>query len=151
MYILSFKNLSYYCIIFMDIKTICSLVVKDFIEEKTKELATKLGIDEKDLENALDKEIREISLRIINKIENNIKLETFNKQYFEKIYKDSLNEVLRKSLDNIPENIKKENLLAIKFSELLDSGDIKAILYYMLIKKLQEKKDFSSAKEVIIH
>ncbi|MEM4841604.1 MAG: hypothetical protein QXG80_02630, partial [Nanopusillaceae archaeon] len=125
----------------MDIKTVCSLVVKDFIEEKTKELATKLGIDEKDLETALDKEIREVSLRIINKIENNFKLETFNKINFEKIYKESLNEVLKKVLDGISENLKKENLLITKFLELLDSGDIKAILYYMLIKKLQEKKE----------
>ncbi|MEM4959722.1 MAG: hypothetical protein QXX12_07645, partial [Nanopusillaceae archaeon] len=126
---------------FMDIKTVCSLVVKDFIEEKTKELATKLGIDEKDLETALDKEIREVSLRIINKIENNFKLETFNKINFEKIYKEALNEVLKKVLDSISENLKKENLLITKFLELLDSGDIKAILYYMLIKKLQEKKE----------
>lgn len=126
---------------FMDIKTVCSLVVKDFIEEKTKELATKLGIDEKDLETALDKEIREVSLRIINKIENNFKLETFNKINFEKIYKEALNEVLKKVLDGISENLKKENLLITKFLELLDSGDIKAILYYMLIKKLQEKKE----------
>lgn len=126
---------------FMDIKTVCSLVVKDFIEEKTKELATKLGIDEKDLETALDKEIREVSLRIINKIENNFKLETFNKINFEKIYKEALNEVLKKILDGISENLKKENLLITKFLELLDSGDIKAILYYMLIKKLQEKKE----------
>lgn len=126
---------------FMDTKTVCSLVVKDFIEEKTKELATKLGIDEKDLETALDKEIREVSLRIINKIENNFKLETFNKINFEKIYKEALNEVLKKVLDGISENLKKENLLITKFLELLDSGDIKAILYYMLIKKLQEKKE----------
>ncbi|MEM5880213.1 MAG: hypothetical protein QXQ16_02910 [Candidatus Aenigmatarchaeota archaeon] len=135
----------------MDTKTVCSLVVKDFIEEKTKELATKLGIDEKDLETALDKEIREVSLRIINKIENNFKLETFNKINFEKIYKESLNEVLKKVLDGISENLKKENLLITKFLELLDSGDIKAILYYMLIKRLQEKKESLSAKEVIIH
>lgn len=133
----------------MDIKTLCSLVVKDFIEEKTRELSIKLGLDERDIENLLDRELRELSLKIINKIEANFRLETFNKQNFEKIYKDSLNETLKKVLDNIPENLKKENFIINKFLEFLEKGDIRAILYYILIKRLQEKKEINTTKEVV--
>lgn len=133
----------------MDIKTLCSLVVKDFIEEKTRELSINLGLDERDIENLLDRELRELSLKIINKIEANFRLETFNKQNFEKIYKDSLNETLKKVLDNIPENLKKENFIINKFLEFLEKGDIRAILYYILIKRLQEKKEINTTKEVV--
>ncbi|MEM4461171.1 MAG: hypothetical protein QXY16_02425 [Nanopusillaceae archaeon] len=130
----------------MDIKTICSLVVKDFIDEKVKELALKLGVDEKDLENALDREFREISLGIINKIENNFKLETFNKANFEKLYRESLNDVLKKFINSISDELKRENLLVIKFLDALESGNIKSLLYYMLIKKLQEKKEIIASR-----
>ncbi|MEM4680396.1 MAG: hypothetical protein QW038_01180 [Nanopusillaceae archaeon] len=130
----------------MDIKTICSLVVKDFIDEKVKELAIKLGVDEKDLENALDREFREISLGIINKIENNFKLETFNKANFEKLYRESLNDVLKKFINSISDELKRENLLVIKFLDALESGNIKSLLYYMLIKKLQEKKEIIASR-----
>ncbi|MEM1684487.1 MAG: hypothetical protein QW483_01785 [Nanopusillaceae archaeon] len=130
----------------MDIKTICSLVVKDFIDEKVKELAIKLGVDEKDLENALDREFREISLGIINKIENNFKLETFNKANFEKLYRESLNDVLKKFINSISDELKRENLLVIKFLDALESGNLKSLLYYMLIKKLQEKKEIIASR-----
>ena len=134
----------------MDIKAIVSLLVKDFVDEKLKKIRDEYGLAE-DIMKLLERETREISLYMVKQLENSNKLEDFNKNNLEKIFKDAFSTSMKKTLDYIPENIKKENYLIQKFEESLNKGDPKALLYFVLISKLSEKKEYSQVKEVIIH
>ena len=134
----------------MDIKAIVSLLVKDFVDEKLKKIRDEYGLAE-DIMKLLERETREISLYMVKQLENSNKLEDFNRNNLEKIFKDAFSTSMKKTLDYIPENIKKENYLIQKFEESLNKGDPKALLYFVLISKLSEKKEYSQVKEVIIH
>jgi len=143
----------------MDLEVLSSLVVQDYVEGKIKSLVNELGLKE-DITRELEKDIREISLYIVNKINSNLKIESFNEENLESLYKEAFKRTIGKILDNIPTTAKNNNVLIKRFIESLEKGDKKAFLYYLFIKKLlskesnKDKENLMSVKsdyEVVIH
>jgi len=143
----------------MDIEILSSLVVQEYVEEKVKALVNELGLKE-NIFKELEKDIREISMYIINKINNNLKIESFNEENLENLYKEAFKRIIGKILDSIPNTVKNNNILIKKFIESSEKGDKKAFLYYLFIKELlnkesnKNKENLMSVKsnyEVIIH
>jgi len=143
----------------MDLEVFSSLIVQDYVEGKVKGLINELGLKE-DIIKELEKDIREISMYIINKINSNLRIESFNEENLESLYKEAFRKTIGKVLDNVPSTAKNNNFLIKRFIESLERGDNKAFLYYLFIKKLlsresnKEKNNLMSVKsnyEVIIH
>ncbi|RIB35382.1 MAG: hypothetical protein BXU00_01290 [Candidatus Nanoclepta minutus] len=143
----------------MDIEILSSLVVQEYVEEKVKALVNELGLKE-NIFKELEKDIREISMYIINKINNNLKIESFNEENLENLYREGFKKIIGKILDNIPNTVKNNNVLIKKFIESSEKGDKKAFLYYLFIKELlnkesnKNKENLMSVKsnyEVVIH
>jgi len=143
----------------MDLEVLSSLIVQEYIEGKIKSLVNDLGLKE-DISKELENDIREISMYIVNKINSNLKIESFNEENLENLYREAFRRVIGKILDNIPNTVKNNNILIRKFIESSEKGDKKAFLYYLFIKELlnkesnKNKEDLMSVKsdyEVVIH
>lgn len=133
-----------------ELRAIYSLVVFDYAERKIKKAFEDAGLDFSNFEKLFEKEIKDITNYVLNKIEGNLRLEQFNKSNLDKLFSEAFMRNVESLLSSLPDAIKRDNLLIEKLREYSSSNNEKAMLYYIIVKKLLEVPIQKEQKEVII-